>query len=218
MKQCPFCGEMIHDDAKVCKYCKSQLAKTCPYCAEEISAIAKKCRHCGSDLEKVPEEKPPVFIGQRRSVILWLILCILCVWIVPLVLLFCVGSDIKKHYAKSKINPTLDVLVIFCTGFLTNIILQIFKVGAMLTGEVQMIISVVIITAAVGIFVYIYILYTMYKYAKEVYEMSIEDEIPASDQSLLCLIVALFCCYPISLLIIQDQLNKHWDAHERPLS
>jgi uncharacterized Zn-finger protein len=234
-KRCPFCDEIIQEEAKVCRHCKSHLVKTCPYCAEEISAIAKKCKHCGSMLKPLTyPEKPPerTIVGQKRSIFMWsflligfpiliflcllfsimtsaireaagmVIIWILCIllWVVLIfVFLYRVGSDIKRHYIKSTLNPGLYVglLIIFV------LILSVFP------RTPDYFIPRIFCTVAQLVF----IMYIMYKYARETYEMFIDDEKPVSDLSIVCMLLGFFC-FPISLLIIQHQLNRHWETHE----
>lgn len=71
MKKCRFCGELIKEDAQVCRFCTRDLGgtppvlptgeisleqetKKCPACAETIKFEAVKCRHCGEALD--PQE------------------------------------------------------------------------------------------------------------------------------------------------------------------
>lgn len=58
-KKCPFCGEEVAEEAKICKHCKSNLSKACPFCGEEVSAQAVKCKHCGSTLDQAAPAAAP---------------------------------------------------------------------------------------------------------------------------------------------------------------
>ncbi|MBI2900002.1 MAG: DUF4234 domain-containing protein [Planctomycetes bacterium] len=51
-----------------------------------------------------------------------------------------------------------------------------------------------------------------YRYARAVYEMEVEEGCPTQDQSGICLLVG-FLLGVFALLIVQDQLNKHWRLH-----
>jgi hypothetical protein len=46
-RKCPFCAEMIKQDAVVCRYCRTSLGSpNCPFCGAAISAAARSCPHC----------------------------------------------------------------------------------------------------------------------------------------------------------------------------
>jgi hypothetical protein len=204
MKQCPFCAEMVQDDAKVCRHCKSPLVKSCPYCAEEISAVAKKCKFCGSDLEKKPEAKPKAdvctgYIGNERNLIVGILLSIITCGIYALIWIYGIANDIKSHYIKSKIKPGQDILII--------LLLPI--IGVLLCVTI-ILIPIGIILILIG---YIYMIFIMYKYPKEIYMMATEEGLRASDHSLLCVILHIVGLGLASLCIIQHELNTHWQEH-----
>ena len=52
-KVCPNCGKEVLIEAKICKYCKTNVeSKKCPYCSELVFKSDITCNHCGSILKK----------------------------------------------------------------------------------------------------------------------------------------------------------------------
>lgn len=66
-KKCPFCGEEVVEEAKICKHCKSNLSKACPFCGEEVNVQAVKCKHCGSTLGQSAAPGGAPAAGPQKS-------------------------------------------------------------------------------------------------------------------------------------------------------
>jgi RNA polymerase subunit RPABC4/transcription elongation factor Spt4 len=71
LKPCPYCAEMIQEQAKFCRFCSHELIpsieeqKPCPYCGEIIQEQAKFCRFCSHELiPSTEKQKPCPYCGE----------------------------------------------------------------------------------------------------------------------------------------------------------
>jgi hypothetical protein len=182
MRKCPFCLQEIPEAAKVCKHCSRTVVKRCPSCSEEIVATAIQCRFCRADLAKpgpipvtatVVRDTP---CGERRDVLVTLLLMFLTCGIYGLVVLYRMGGEINRHLGRNELNPGMDLLLTFLTcGFWSW--------------------------------------YVLYRYPKALQDLIREEGGPATDLVLPCMLFAFFGLGIVSLLILQGELNKHWDLH-----
>ena len=187
MRKCPYCLEEIPEEAKVCKHCSKTVVKRCPSCAEEIVATAKKCRFCSADLEEkaaaMPVQahvmRPDSTCGERREIVLTLVLIIITCGIYGLIVSYKMGDELNRHSGRNEINPGLDLLLTFLTC---------------------------------GLWVF----YMMYKYPKVLQDVIQEEGGPANDLVLPCLLLTFFGLHIVALLILQGELNKHWELHQSP--
>lgn len=51
VKNCPYCGEEILENAIKCKHCQTWLKKKCPFCAEMIDTTVECCPYCDTKLD-----------------------------------------------------------------------------------------------------------------------------------------------------------------------
>src|SRR5262245_43373521 len=120
MRKCPFCLVDIPDEAKVCKACNSTVVKKCTSCNAEILATARKCRYCSADLEGKPPALPaarlsPAPCGDRRDIVMTLLLMLLTCGIWGLVVQYKIGSEINEHRGRKDVNPGMDLFLVFLT-------------------------------------------------------------------------------------------------------
>ena len=188
MRKCPFCLQEIPEEAKVCKHCSKTVVKRCPACSQEIVATASICRFCKADATGKP---PPIHVqatvvndapcGERRDVLVMILLVIVTCGLYGLVLQYKIGSEINRHRPAAQLNPGLDVLLLFLTcGF--------------------------------------WGWYVMYKYPREVEEMVRSEGVATSDLVLPCLLFAIFGMHLVSYMVLQTELNRHWELHQLPRS
>src|SRR6185295_6132018 len=184
MRKCPFCLQEIPEEAKVCKHCSKTVVKSCKACGQEIVATAIKCRYCAADLGApgpipvkatvMPNDMP---CGERREVIVTLVLMFLTCGVYGLVLLYKMGSEINGHLGRNELNPGMDLLLIFLTsGFWSW--------------------------------------YIMYRYPKALQDLIMAEGGPTTDLVLPCMLFAIFGMGLVSFLILQGELNKHWELHQ----
>lgn len=118
MRKCPFCLVEIAEEAKVCKACNSTVVKKCTACNAEILATARKCRYCAADLEgkSLPVARANTMpCGERREVLMQLVLFFLTCGLWGLVMQYRIGTDINEHRGRQDFNPGLDLALIFLT-------------------------------------------------------------------------------------------------------
>jgi RNA polymerase subunit RPABC4/transcription elongation factor Spt4 len=68
MKKCPFCAELVKQEATICRYCNRELPSSqiikdliCPNCQGLNASNANFCEHCGKNLTfRAAEKNPPI--------------------------------------------------------------------------------------------------------------------------------------------------------------
>jgi hypothetical protein len=125
MRKCPFCLQEIPEAAKVCKHCSKTVVKRCSACNEEIVATAIRCRYCRADLSaprptpvKATVLRDEAPCGERREIVMTLLLLVLTCGLYGFVLLYKMGDEINRHSGRNELNPGMDLLLTFLTcGF-----------------------------------------------------------------------------------------------------
>ena len=72
-RTCPYCKEVVKQDATRCKHCHSNLTPErlehggiCPYCKEDINPEAVRCKHCLADLANEPDSSGAPSVSRCR--------------------------------------------------------------------------------------------------------------------------------------------------------
>ena len=186
MKKCPYCAEEIPQESKVCKFCGSAVVKKCPFCAEEIVVLAQKCRFCGSDLGAPSGEARP-----------------------------------RQTRARTRADATLGeergivvtILLTIVTCGIWGLVVQ-YKMGEELNrhqgrNQINAALDLVLVFVTCGLWA----IYIMYKYPKVLQEITVEEEMPVVDVMVPCILLSVFGLHIVALAILQNELNKHWEAH-----
>lgn len=178
MRKCPYCLQENTEEAKLCKHCGKDMLRACPSCSAQIVATAKVCRFCSARLDTAPAPDPlrDLPCGDRREILLLVVLSVITCGFYLLVLQYRIGREINAHLGKNRINPGLDVLLTFLTcGF--------------------------------------WVFYMMYRYPTQLEEMLREEGEAPPDLVLPCLFFTFMGLHVVSLLILQGELNRHWEKH-----
>lgn len=178
MRKCPYCLQENPEEARVCKHCGKTVLRACPSCSAQIVATAKVCRFCSASLEAPPAPalRPDAPCGDRREIVMLVVLSVVTCGLYLLVLQYKIGREINAHLGEDRIHPGLDILLTFLTC---------------------------------GLWVF----YMMYRYPTDLQEMLREEGEPAKDLVLPCLFFTFMGLHVVSLLILQGELNRHWEKH-----
>lgn len=186
MKKCPYCAEDIPQESRVCKFCSSTVVKKCPFCAEEIVVLAQKCRFCNSDLgSPTGEPKPEPTRARRRA-----------------------DSTLGEER-----GIVVTILLILVTCGLWGLVV-LYKIGDELErhqgrGQINPGMDLLLTVLTCGFWG----IYLMYKYPQVLQEITVEEEMPVVDLAVPCILLTVFGLQIVALAILQNELNKHWQAH-----
>lgn len=184
-RTCPFCREGIAEEARTCSFCSSALTKKCPFCAEEVQAVAIRCRHCSSDLRTETGEPPQVLPAPKLNA-----------------------------------NPPGEIRNVGLTFLWYLLSCGIYSIVHffLMAGEinrhsgrerVRPLTDFLLVLLTCGIWWIV----VAYRYPKAVYEMQVEEGAPAEDHSGLSLVLSLVGFAFVGLLLMQNEMNKHWRLH-----
>lgn len=186
MRKCPFCLQDIPEEAKVCKHCGKTVVKRCPSCNEEIVATASICRFCKADVGAKP---PPLKVE---------------------------ATIVNDAPCGEKRDILATVILTIVTCGLYGLYLQ-YRIGSEINrhhpkSQLNPGLDLVLLFLTCGLWGW----YVMYKYPREVEEMVRSEGGTPGDITLPCLLFAFFGLHLVSFMVLQGELNKHWDTHHLP--
>jgi hypothetical protein len=192
MRKCPWCLQEIPEEAKVCKHCSRTVVKRCRSCQEEIVATAKKCRFCSADLEEKPGAPPPVAPEPVKAYVMR-----------------------PNSTCGERREIVTSLVLIFLTCGFYGLYLT-YKMGDELNrhsgrNDINPGMDLLLTFLTCGIWGF----YLMYKYPKTLQDLIQEEGGPANDLVLPCLLLTFFGLHIVALLILQGELNKHWELHQQ---
>lgn len=185
-RPCPLCSEPIPEEARVCKFCSRPVVKKCPFCAEEIVVVAKKCRYCRSDLESAVGGTP---------------------------------TEKKPRPVNATLGEERGVLaVILLTVFTCGIygLVVVYRMGEELNAhrgrqEFNPAADLLLSLVTCGLWG----VYVMYRYSRALQDITIEESLPVVDVTVPCLLLSIFSLHVVAIAILQNELNRHWEAHRK---
>lgn len=186
MKTCPYCAEQIPDEAKVCKFCSSTVVRRCPLCAEQIPATAPACPFCRSAFPADGVAAgPPAPPAPRPR-----------------------GTPLGQER-----GVAMGIVLTILTCGLWGLVLQ-YKIGDEINahqgkGRIHAGVDLLLAFVTCGLWG----IYLMYRYPRELQETLAEEGMPTSDLVVPCMLLSLFGLHIVAVAILQNELNRHWDAH-----
>ena len=178
--------------------------RKCPFCLAEIPEEAKVCKHCNATVVKRCPLCAEEIVATAKK-------CRYC------------GGDIGAKAAPQRLRSdvpcgdrreivvTLLLMLVTC-GFY-GLYVQ-YKIGDELNrhqgkNQINAGMDLLLIFLTCGLWMF----YLMVKYPRVLQEITSEEGVTPVDLVIPCLILTIFGFHIVALLILQGELNKHWDAH-----
>lgn len=178
--------------------------KTCPFCAEQIPETAKVCKFCSSTVVKKCRACAEDLVADAKT-------CRFC---------GAAADAPVPTSAASAPGPVFErrgILELILFTFLTCGIYGLFalyRIGTEINAhrgkdELKPGLDILLLFLTCGFWG----VWLMYKYPSELSRICQEENKPAVDITVPCLILTIFGMNIVALAILQSELNKHWESH-----
>lgn len=191
MTSCPYCSKGVEAGSRVCKSCGRALVQRCLACAEDIPVLSQVCPVCKSP-QNVPLPAQPAIIPPKPQGE--------------------GGAPIGEQR-----NIVLVLILWFFTCGIYGLIVM-YQIATELNAhrrrnELSPGVDILLGFITCGI----WWIFAVYKYAEVLREISAEEGGPVQDVTTICLVLEVLkyfgCPSIISVMILQNELNTHWQRH-----
>jgi hypothetical protein len=178
--------------------------RKCPFCLAEIPEDAKVCKVCNATLvKKCPSCNAEILAAAKR--------CRFC------------AADLEGKALPLSLRPDapcgerreiiMTLLLVFLTCGVWGLVVQ-YKMADELnrhrgTTSLNPGRDLVLLFLTCGLWTF----YIMVKYPQALQEMIAEEGGPARDLVLPSVLLTIFGLHLVAILILQDELNRHWELH-----
>ncbi|HLY75436.1 MAG TPA: DUF4234 domain-containing protein [Planctomycetota bacterium] len=183
--------------------------RKCPFCLAEIPEDAKVCKACNSTVVKKCSACHAEILATAKR-------CRFCAAELEGEPLSVARTSVGPLGSRREILVTL--LLIFLTCGLWGLVVQ-YKIGSEINrhrgrNDFNPGMDLVLIFLTCGLWVF----YVMVKYPQALQEMIVEEGGTGTDLVLPSILLTLFGLHLVALLILQGELNRHWELHAAPRS
>jgi len=178
--------------------------RKCPFCLTEIPEEAKVCKACNSTVVKKCRACHAEILATARK-------CRFC------------SADLEgkpfpiARMSDEPLGSRREILTTLLLCFLTcgiwRLVVQ-YKIGNEINqhrgrNDFNPGLDLVLIFVTCGLWVF----YVMVKYPQSIQEMIVEEGGTSTDLVLPSILLTIFGLHLVALLIMQGELNRHWDLH-----
>ena len=192
MNSCPYCAKGVDAGSRVCKSCGRALVQRCLACAEDIPVLSQVCPIC-----KSPQNVPLPAQPQATPA--------------PAPAPYAVAAPIGEQR-----NIVLLLVLWFFTCGIWGLV-AMYQIATELNAhrrrnELSPGVDILLGIITCGI----WWIFAVYKYAEVLREISAEEG-TVQDVTTICLVLEVLkyfgCPGIISVMILQNELNTHWQRH-----
>jgi len=178
--------------------------RKCPFCLAEIPEEAKVCKHCNSTVVKRCPLCAEEIVATAKK----------CRYCGGAIGAKGVSAPLPDVPCGERRDIAMTLLLILVTCGFYGLVVQ-YKIGDELNrhqgkNQINPGMDLLLIFLTCGLWVF----YLMVKYPKALQEITTEEGVTPVDMVVPCLLLTIFGFHLVALLILQGELNKHWDAHQ----